>query len=113
MTLARVSLEVLKTFLFAVLVLSSIDDMLVAHSLADSLICGEKVCKDAVIVEADAIKNHDVIFKVLSDRLGSDPSISTLVHEYSTSAAEDMLVTAINNEKVGDIPAQLSFYLYS
>lgn len=53
-----------------------------------------------MIVEADAIKNQDVIFKVLSGRLGNDPSVSSLVHEYSTSAAENMLAAAVNGQKV-------------
>lgn len=59
-----------------------------------------QVCKDAVIVEADAIKNQDVVFKVLSGRLGNDPSVSSLVHEYSTAAAENMLAAAVNSQKV-------------
>ncbi|GMH36595.1 hypothetical protein BSKO_04468 [Bryopsis sp. KO-2023] len=57
-----------------------------------------KVCKEAVIVEADAIKNQDIVFQVLSGRLGNDPSVSALVHEYSTAAAESMLVAAVNDQ---------------
>ena len=52
-----------------------------------------------MVVEADAIKNQDVVFRVLSGRLGTDPGVSQLVHEYSTSHAESMLVAAVNEQK--------------
>ncbi|CAD7696114.1 unnamed protein product [Ostreobium quekettii] len=58
-----------------------------------------KVGPSAVVVEADAIKNQDVVFQALSERLGGDPAISQLVHEYSTSNAEGMLVAAVNGQK--------------
>ncbi|CAD7700223.1 unnamed protein product, partial [Ostreobium quekettii] len=58
-----------------------------------------KVGPSAVVVEADAIKNQDVVFQALSDRLGGDPAVSQLVHEYSTSNAEGMLVAAINSQR--------------
>ena len=55
-----------------------------------------QVGKDAVVIEADAIKNRDVLFKHLSssDFGRHDPMLSTYVHEYSTKAAEMMLVFA-------------------
>lgn len=52
-----------------------------------------------MVVEADAIKNQDVVFRVLSGRLGGDPGVSQLVHEYSTSHAESMLVAAVNEQR--------------
>lgn len=51
------------------------------------------------MIEADAIKNQDVVYQALKERLGNDPSLSELVHEFSTSRAEYMLVTAINEQK--------------
>ena len=52
--------------------------------------------KDAVVIEADAIKNRDVMFKHLSssDFSRNDPTLSSYVHEYSTKAAEMMLAAA-------------------
>ena len=58
-----------------------------------------QVGQDAVVVEADAIKNHDVVSITLKEKLGDDPDIDRFVHEYSTTAAEIMLVTAINEQK--------------
>ena len=48
------------------------------------------------MIEADAIKNRDVLFKHLStsDLGRHDPMLSSYVHEYSTKAAEMMLVFA-------------------
>eukprot|EP00210_Caulerpa_lentillifera_P007168 g6858.t1 len=57
------------------------------------------VGQDAVVIEADAIKNQDVVYQALKERLGDDPALSELVHEFSTSRAEYMLVTAINEQK--------------
>ena len=55
-----------------------------------------QVGKDAVVIEADAIKNRDVMYKHLSsnDFTRNDPLLSSYVHEYSTKAAEAMLVAA-------------------
>ena len=59
--------------------------------------------KDAVVVEADAIKNMDGLFRSLSrldmldmlDRLNRDGDyLNRHMHEYSTKAAENMLVAA-------------------
>ncbi|KAK9905596.1 hypothetical protein WJX75_002717 [Coccomyxa subellipsoidea] len=60
-----------------------------------------KVGKDAVVIEADAIKNRDVMLKHLSssDFTKNDPTLSSYVHEYSTKAAEAMLVAAVNKQK--------------
>ena len=55
-----------------------------------------QVGRDAVVVEADAIKNRDAILRHLSslDSFDSDKELSAYVHEYSTKAAEAMLVAA-------------------
>ncbi|CAL8471980.1 g11522 [Coccomyxa elongata] len=60
-----------------------------------------KVGKDAVVIEADAIKNRDVMLKHLSssDFTKNDPTLSSYVHEYSTKAAEAMLVAAVNKQR--------------
>ncbi len=56
--------------------------------------------KDAVVVEADAIKNRDTVYRALTtlERAGSSlsdvESLSSYVHEYSTKAAEALLVAA-------------------
>ncbi|CAI6002639.1 unnamed protein product [Closterium sp. NIES-64] len=51
----------------------------------------------AVVVEADAFKEKDAIFRALSaDRLSDAARISQLVHEESTRAAQSTLVTALN-----------------
>ena len=49
-----------------------------------------------MVIEADAIKNRDVMFKHLSsnDFSRNDPTLSSYVHEYSTKAAEMMLAAA-------------------
>ena len=54
--------------------------------------------KDAVVVEADAMKSMDVIYKQLSkmSSFKSEPDISSYVHEYSTKQAEALFVSAIN-----------------
>ena len=56
------------------------------------------------MVEADAIKNRDVVYKQLATSMrrsaSSTSDISKYVHEYSTKAAESMFVTAINHQKV-------------
>jgi hypothetical protein len=55
-----------------------------------------QVGKDAVIIEADAIKNRDAMYKHLSswDLTRDDPTLSSYVHEYSTKAAETLLAAA-------------------
>lgn len=55
-----------------------------------------QVGKDAVVIEADAIKNRDVMYKHLSsnDFTRNDPLLSSYVHEYSTKAAEMLLAAA-------------------
>ena len=55
--------------------------------------------KNAVVVEADAIKTRDIVFKQLAKQFESDASLSQFVHEYSTKAAESMLVAALNQQK--------------
>ncbi|KAK9282273.1 hypothetical protein L1049_005187 [Liquidambar formosana] len=52
---------------------------------------------NAVIIEADAFKETDVIYKALSSR-GHHDMIQTaeLVHQSSTNAASSLLVTALN-----------------
>lgn len=63
-----------------------------------------QVAKDAVVVEADAIKNKDVVYQQLNRRLSrmgrSTSDLSKYVHEYSTKAAESMFVAAINQQRV-------------
>ena len=51
-------------------------------------------------MEADAIKSKDVVYQQLRLRMAADSSLDAYVHEYSTAAAELMLVTAINQQKV-------------
>lgn len=58
-----------------------------------------QVGKNAVVVEADAIKTRDIVFKQLAKQFQSDASLSQFVHEYSTKAAESMLVAALNQQK--------------
>ncbi|KAK9832479.1 hypothetical protein WJX81_000145 [Elliptochloris bilobata] len=64
-----------------------------------------KVGKDAVVVEADAIKNRDTVYRALTsmersmDKLSDAESLSSYVHEYSTKAAEAQLVAAVNQQK--------------
>ena len=59
-----------------------------------------QVGKDAVVVEADAIKNRDTVYRALTtlERAGNSlsdvESLSSYVHEYSTKAAEALLVAA-------------------
>ena len=61
---------------------------------------GAQVGKDAVVVEADAIKNRDTVYRALTsmersaDSLSDVESLSSYVHEYSTKAAEALLVAA-------------------
>ena len=56
------------------------------------------------MVEADAIKNKDVVYQQLNKRLSrmgrSTSDLSKYVHEYSTKAAESMFVAAINQQRV-------------
>ena len=65
-----------------------------ANKLTSS--CPAQVGQDAVVIEADAIKNRDVIYRSLEkmEHLDSSANLSQYVHEYSTRAAESMLVTA-------------------
>ena len=48
------------------------------------------------MIEADAIKNRDAMYKHLSssDFTRNDPMLSSYVHEYSTKAAEMLLAAA-------------------
>lgn len=50
------------------------------------------------MVEADAMKSMDVIYKQLSkmSSFKSEPDVSSYVHEYSTKQAEALFVSAIN-----------------
>ncbi|ESW16064.1 hypothetical protein PHAVU_007G126000 [Phaseolus vulgaris] len=56
------------------------------------------VTSNAVVVEADAFKERDVIFRALSSRGHYDDMLQTaeLVHQSSTNAASSLLVTALN-----------------
>ena len=53
-----------------------------------------------MVVEADAIKNRDTVYRALTslerdmDSLSDVESLSSYVHEYSTKAAEALLVAA-------------------
>ena len=60
-----------------------------------------QVGKDAVVVEADAMKSMDVIYKQLSKMASfqHEPDVSSYVHEYSTKQAEALFVSAINRQK--------------
>ncbi|XP_014513574.1 uncharacterized protein LOC106771990 [Vigna radiata var. radiata] len=53
---------------------------------------------NAVVVEADAFKESDVIYRALSSRGHHDDMLQTaeLVHQSSTDAASSLLVTALN-----------------
>eukprot|EP00884_Botryococcus_braunii_P011681 jgi/Botrbrau1/20513/Bobra.145_2s0066.1 len=59
------------------------------------------VGRDAVVVEADAIKNSESITRSLSrmDSVRSSPDLLKYVHEYSTMAAETLLINAVNQQK--------------
>ncbi|KAK6164570.1 hypothetical protein DH2020_001434 [Rehmannia glutinosa] len=54
-------------------------------------------CGNAVVIEADAFKESDVIYRALSSR-GHHDMLQTaeLVHQSSTDAASSLLVTALN-----------------
>ena len=56
---------------------------------------------EAVVIEADAIKNQDVVYRELKDNpmFEDDDSLSAFVHEYSTKRANAMLVAAVNAQK--------------
>ncbi|XP_028762398.1 uncharacterized protein LOC114720842 isoform X2 [Neltuma alba] len=58
----------------------------------------ERASKNAVVVEADAFKESDVIYKALNSRGHHDDILQTseLVHQSSTDAASSLLVTALN-----------------
>ena len=60
-----------------------------------------QVGKDAVVVEADAMKSMDVLYKQLSkmSSFQHEPDLSSYVHEYSTKQAEALFVSAINRQK--------------
>lgn len=62
---------------------------------------GPQVACDAVVIEADAIKNADVIYRYLASRaeFQHDLSIDEFVHDYATKEAENLLVTAINAQR--------------
>ena len=65
---------------------------------------GAQLARDALVVEADAIKYRDVVYQQLNRSLRrsatSSADISKYVHEYSTKAAESLFVTAINQQRV-------------
>eukprot|EP00873_Tetraselmis_striata_P046075 jgi/Tetstr1/466339/TSEL_010869.t1 len=61
-----------------------------------------KVAPDAVVVEADAIKECDHLFRHLRGgrtNYRDDKDARKIAHEYSTQAAEAILVAAINEQK--------------
>nr|GMD79374.1 hypothetical protein DY000_00000664 [Ipomoea batatas] len=59
---------------------------------------GAGAAKNAVVVEADAFKETDVIYRALSSRGHHQDmlQIAELVHQSSTDAASSLLVTALN-----------------
>ncbi|KAI9119608.1 hypothetical protein K1719_009484 [Acacia pycnantha] len=58
----------------------------------------EKASEHAVVVEADAFKESDVLYKALNSMGHHDDMLQTseLVHQSSTDAASSVLVTALN-----------------
>lgn len=61
-----------------------------------------RIGQEAVVIEADAIKNADVVFQELSSRAlfrGADAQLSQFVHDYSTRAAQGMLAAAVNQQQ--------------
>lgn len=55
------------------------------------------VIKDAVVVEADAFKETDIIYRTLSSLSKGDVSGNAeLVHQFSTETANSLLVSALN-----------------
>lgn len=60
-----------------------------------------KVGRDAVIVEADAIKNEDKLYNELKQLGGGkhDFKVDVYMHDFATKAAENKLVVAINAQK--------------
>lgn len=56
---------------------------------------------DAVVIEADAIKDSDIVLQELqnSGLFDHDASLSQFVHEYSTRRAQGALVAAINQQQ--------------
>ncbi|XP_031376272.1 uncharacterized protein LOC116192020 isoform X1 [Punica granatum] len=69
---------------------------------------------NAVVVEADAFKETDVIYKALNSRGRHDDMLSTaeLVHQNSTSAASSLLVTALNEGRDVILDGTLSWEPY-
>jgi hypothetical protein len=59
------------------------------------------VASEAVVIEADAIKNQDAVLQELksSPVFANDSSLNQCVHEYSTRQASGMLVAAVNAQK--------------
>ncbi|KAG0585552.1 hypothetical protein KC19_2G020400 [Ceratodon purpureus] len=67
----------------------------VKHILSSSFWSG--VIHDAVVVEADAFKETDVIYRHLASMSSDDiAGNAELVHQYSTEAANSLLVSALN-----------------
>ena len=64
-----------------------------------------------MVIEADAIKNRDAMYKHLSssDFTRNDPMLSSYVHEYSTKAAETMLAAAGDSPRSRLQQAYLSY----
>mmetsp|Transcript_17981 Transcript_17981/g.50302 ORF Transcript_17981/g.50302 Transcript_17981/m.50302 type:complete len:504 (+) Transcript_17981:1941-3452(+) len=58
-----------------------------------------KVAPDAVVVEADALKNQESFVKKVSKMSSEDEERVRLAHDYATQAAEAILVAAINEQK--------------
>ncbi|MCD9645215.1 hypothetical protein HAX54_033982 [Datura stramonium] len=61
----------------------------------------QTVPANAVVVEADAFKETDVIYRALSSRGHHNDMLQTaeLVHQNSTDAASSLLVTALNEKR--------------
>lgn len=59
------------------------------------------VASEAIVIEADAIKNQDVIMQELKTcpAFANDSALSQCIHEYSTRHASGMLVAAVNAQK--------------
>ncbi|XP_068650162.1 calmodulin calcium-dependent NAD kinase-like [Aristolochia californica] len=70
-----------------------------------------EAAKNAVVVEADAFKETDVIYRALSSRGEHHDMLQTaeLVHQSSTDAASSLLVTALNEGRDVILDSTLSW----
>jgi hypothetical protein len=61
-----------------------------------------RIGREATVIEADAIKNQDVVFQELSHRAlfrGADAEVAQFVHDYSTRKAQGALAAAVAQQK--------------